>query len=151
MRAKARELALKLLFQIDLGGNTLEETLSLARINITAPEPAWSLAEEKVRGILANLTQIDSLMREFTKEWGDIDRLTSIDRNILRIGIYELLYEDDIPTGVVMAEAVRLAELYGTENSARFVNGVLSSIAKKVRGEGGVSTGGTIGREEPRE
>lgn len=142
MRTKARELALKLLFQIDVGGNTLEETLSLARINIKATEPVWDLAVKKVRGILDNLSTIDSLTREFVKEWGDIDRLTSIDRNILRIAVYELLYENDIPTGVVMAEAVRLAELYGTENSARFVNGVLSSIAKRVRTEGGASGGG---------
>lgn len=145
MRAKVRELALKLLFQIDLGGNTLEETISLARVNIKAAEPIWNLAEVKVRGILDNLSTIDSLIREFTKEWGDIDRLTSIDRNILRIGIFELLFEDDVPTGVVMAEAVRLAELYGTENSARFVNGVLCSVAKKVRPERGASNGGDNG------
>ncbi len=144
MRAKARELALKLLFQIDLGGNTLEETLSLARLSIKAEETVWNLAEKKIKGILDNLPMIDCLIEEFTKEWGEINRLTSIDRNILRIGVYELLFEEDIPSGVVMAEAVRLAELYGTENSARFVNGVLSSIAKRVRIEGGVSPGGNI-------
>lgn len=137
MRAKARELALKLLFQIDLTGKTLEETLSLGRVNIKAPEPVWELAKDKLEGILDNLREIDLIIREFTKEWGELDRLTTIDRNILRIGVYELLYEDDIPTGVVIAEAVKLAEIYGTENSARFVNGVLSSIAKRVRENGG--------------
>jgi len=148
---KARELALKLLFQIDLGGKTLEESLSLGRVNIKETEAVWNLAEEKLRGILSHLSEIDSLIGEFTKEWGDMDRLASIDRNILRIGTYELLYENDIPTGVVIAEAVKLAELYGTENSARFVNGVLSSIAKKVRAKGGVSPGGNTQWDNPRE
>lgn len=125
-----------MLFQIDLGGHSLDEVFSLGRKHLNAPEIVWDLAEEKVRGIWENLSEIDSLIREHVKNWGDLERLTTIDKNILRLGVYELLYEDDIPTGVVMAEAVKLAELYGTENSARFVNGVLSSIARRVRQNG---------------
>ena len=136
MRAKARELTLKLLFQMDVSGQSAEEVLRLARLNIKASEEVWNLAREKFLGIVKNLPQIDENLREFTKEWGDIERLTYIDRNILRIATYELLYEDETPTGVIIAEAVKLAESYGTENSARFVNGVLSNMAKKVRGDG---------------
>ena len=136
MRAKARELTLKLLYQMDVGGQPAEEVLRLARLNIKASEEVWNLAREKFLGIVENLPQIDENLREFTKEWGDIERLTYIDRNILRIATYELLYEDETPTGVIIAEAVKLAESYGTENSARFVNGVLSNMAKKVRGDG---------------
>ncbi|MGB9797130.1 MAG: transcription antitermination factor NusB [bacterium] len=136
MRAKARELTLKLLFQMDLTGQTFEEVLSLARSNIKANEAVWELAEEKLRGIVENLSQIDDVIKDFTKKWGEIERLTYIDRNILRIATYEFLHEPETPTGVVIAEAVRLAELYGTENSARFVNGVLSSMAKNLRKDG---------------
>ncbi|MGB9607658.1 MAG: transcription antitermination factor NusB [bacterium] len=136
MRAKARELTLKLLFQMDLTGQTFEEVLSLARSNIKANEAVWELAEEKLRGIVENLSQIDDVIKDFTKKWGEIERLTYIDRNILRIATYEFLHEPETPTGVVIAEAVRLAELYGTENSARFVNGVLSSMAKNLRKNG---------------
>ena len=136
MRAKARELTLKLLFQMDVGGQPLEEVFHLARTNIKASEEVWNLAKEKSMGIVERLAQIDECIGEFTREWGEIERLTYIDRNILRIATYEFLYEDETPTGVIIAEAVRLAELYGTENSARFVNGVLSSMAKKLRGDG---------------
>jgi N utilization substance protein B len=121
---------------MDVGGQPAEEVLRLARLNIKASEEVWNLAREKFLGIVENLPQIDENLREFTKEWGDIERLTYIDRNILRIATYELLYEDETPTGVIIAEAVKLAESYGTENSARFVNGVLSNMAKKVRGDG---------------
>jgi len=136
LRAKARELTLKLLFQMDVGGQSLEEVLRLSRVNIKASEEVWNLAREKLLGIGENLAKIDENLREFTKDWGDIERLTYIDRNILRIATYEFLYEDETPTGVIIAEAVRLAELYGTENSARFVNGVLSNMAKKIRRNG---------------
>jgi N utilization substance protein B len=121
---------------MDVGGQPAEEVLRLAKINIKASEEVWNLAREKFLGIVENLPQIDENLREFTREWGDIERLTYIDRNILRIATYELLYEDETPTGVIIAEAVKLAESYGTENSARFVNGVLSNMAKKLRGNG---------------
>jgi N utilization substance protein B len=121
---------------MDVGGQPAEEVLRLAKINIKASEEVWNLAMEKFLGIVENLPQIDENLREFTREWGDIERLTYIDRNILRIATYELLYEDETPTGVIIAEAVKLAESYGTENSARFVNGVLSNMAKKLRGNG---------------
>ncbi|MBC7329102.1 transcription antitermination factor NusB [bacterium] len=127
---------MKLLFQMDVGGQSVEEVLRLAKINIKASEEVWNLAREKLLGIVKNLPQIDENLREFTREWGDIDRLTYIDRNILRIATYELLYEDETPTGVIIAEAVKLAESYGTENSARFVNGVLSNMARKLRSDG---------------
>jgi len=121
---------------MDVSGQSPEEVLRLAKINIKASEEVWNLAREKFLGIVKNLPQIDENLREFTREWGDIERLTYIDRNILRIATYELLYEDETPTGVIIAEAVKLAESYGTENSARFVNGVLSNMAKKLRGNG---------------
>lgn len=121
---------------MDVGGQSVEEVLRLAKINIKASEEVWNLAREKLLGIVKNLPQIDENLREFTREWGDIDRLTYIDRNILRIATYELLYEDETPTGVIIAEAVKLAESYGTENSARFVNGVLSNMARKLRSDG---------------
>ena len=121
---------------MDVSGQSAEQVLRLARLNIKASEEVWNLAREKFLGIVENLPQIDENLREFTREWGDIERLTYIDRNILRIATYELLYEDETPTGVIIAEAVKLAESYGTENSARFVNGVLSNMAKKLRGNG---------------
>lgn len=133
MRRRGRELALKLLFQIDVGGHKVEEVLALDRKPSRISEEAWDYAVHLVKGIVENWDAINNLMEEYTKEWGKVERLASVDRNILRIGIYELLHNEDVPVGVAISEAVRLAEIYGTEGSARFVNGVLSRISQRIR------------------
>lgn len=86
-----------------------------------------------VSGILADLEGLDARIEEVSEHWS-VARMPAIDRNILRIGLYELESEPATPTGVIISEAVRLATTYSTERSASFVNGLLSTLAKKVRG-----------------
>ncbi len=83
-----------------------------------------------VRKIKENLDKIDEIISSKLVKW-TFDRLNSVDRNILRLGTYELLYEDDIPIEVTLDEMIKLAKRYGTENSGKFVNGVLDRIAKE--------------------
>ncbi len=82
-----------------------------------------------VRGIYDNLSQIDEKISICLENW-HLERLSSVDRSILRLGTYELLYEEDVPIEVTLDEAVELAKKYGTENSGKFVNGVLDKIAR---------------------
>jgi len=87
-------------------------------------------AKRYVRNIFENLKDIDSIISQYLENW-TLDRLSSVDRNVLRLGTYELLYESDVPIEVTIDEAIEIAKKYGTENSGKFVNGVLDKIAKE--------------------
>ncbi len=89
-------------------------------------------AAELVEGMSSRLSEIDELLSKYSEGWA-IDRMPSVDRWILRIAVYELLADTDVPVAVVLDEAVELAKEYSTEDSSRFVNGVLAAIAPKVR------------------
>jgi N utilization substance protein B len=94
------------------------------------PDPETQrFARELVSGVRSNLADIDALIREYSHHWR-IDRMTRIDRNVLRIGIFELKYRADIPRSVSIDEAVELGKKYGTEESSAFVNGLLDRIAQ---------------------
>src|SRR5690606_24852141 len=88
-----------------------------------------------VEGIIGDLEGLDSRIEQISEHWA-VSRMPVIDRNILRIGLYELESDPSVPTAVVISEAVRLASTYSTERSAAFVNGLLSTLAKKVRSLG---------------
>lgn len=87
-----------------------------------------------VEGVLAGIADLDTAIEEVSEHWS-VARMPAVDRNILRIGVYELRHEDGVPTPVIVAEAVRLAQTYSTEKSAAFVNGLLATLAKTIRGE----------------
>ena len=82
-----------------------------------------------IGGVLKNLSDLDSLIKKYVKNW-EIDRMAVIDRNILRMAVYEMLYQDDIPPNVSINEAIELAKKYGDIDSGKFVNGVLDKIKK---------------------
>jgi transcription antitermination protein NusB len=92
--------------------------------------------EDLVEGILANLESLDSQIEEVSEHW-TVSRMPVLDRNILRIALYELEHDREVPTGVIISEAVRLASTYSTEKSSAFVNGLLSTLAQHVRPAGG--------------
>lgn len=102
-----------------------------------APDPFVS---DVVAGVGARAAEIDALVAAFSIDWS-VDRMPAIDRALLRMATYELLGRPDVPTGVVISEAVDLAREYSTEESSRFVNGVLASVAVAVRGEQGPGDG----------
>ncbi|MFZ9354381.1 MAG: transcription antitermination factor NusB [Candidatus Nanopelagicales bacterium] len=123
-RSKARKRALDAIFQADLNNkpiSTQEET----------EEVDEKYSDVLINGIKENQTQIDSLIAESLTNW-TIDRIPRVDRNILRIAVYELLFQKDVPVNVVISEAVKLAEDLSTDDSAAFVNGTLANIVKKI-------------------
>lgn len=130
-RRKAREVALKVLFQMDLGRHTLEGAWPLAVEGESLPEASASFARELAAGAARHQGEIDRLLSECSEGW-KVSRMAGVDRNILRLAVYELLYRPDIPASATINEAVELAKVYGTEESPRFVNGVLGELARRL-------------------
>jgi N utilization substance protein B len=127
-RSKARKRALDLLFEAELRGEPvlplLEERLA-AKPDDGPPVPEY--AAELVRGVQAHRERIDELLATYAEGW-TLDRMPAVDRNILRIGAYELLWADDVPDGVAISEAVELAKDLSTDGSPAFVNGLLARL-----------------------
>lgn len=131
-RRLSREISLKALFQIDLVNTNIEETLRYNFENNAFPDEVKEFTLLLVKGVMSNLSEIDKTINNYTKNWS-LERITNIDRNILRIAIYEILYLNSIPKSVSINEAVELAKKYGTKSSFSFVNGVLGRIDKNYK------------------
>jgi transcription antitermination protein NusB len=125
-RSKARKRALDVLFESELRSVPLLDLLA-ERITLGDP-PVSEYAAELVRGVSVHRARIDELIAEYAEGW-TLERMPAVDRNILRIGVYELLWADDIPDGVAISEAVLLARDLSTDGSPAFVNGLLARIA----------------------
>ena len=126
-RRQARERALSLLYEAEAKDCTPAEVLAGLPV---APDV---FATEVVSGVGECRDELDGYIRRFARDWA-LERMPVVDRNLLRIGVYELLHRPDVPTGAVISEAVELARRYSTEESGRFVNGMLGRIADEVRG-----------------
>ena len=124
-RSKARKRALDILFAAELRGLPAVQLLSEQQSLGDQPVPEY--AAELVRGVVAHRSQIDTLISENAVAW-TLDRMPAVDRNILRLGVYELLWADDVPDGVAISEAVLLAQDLSTDASPAFVNGLLAKI-----------------------
>jgi transcription antitermination protein NusB len=124
-RSKARKRALDILFAAELRGLPALQLLSERQSPGEQPVPEY--AAELVRGVAAHSGQIDTLISENAVAW-TLDRMPAVDRNILRLGVYELLWADDVPDGVAISEAVLLAQDLSTDASPAFVNGLLAKI-----------------------
>jgi transcription antitermination protein NusB len=124
-RSRARKRALDVLFEAEIRRLPVLELLSERQSLGETPTPEY--AAELVRGVTAHRDQIDSLITENAEGW-TLDRMPAVDRNILRLGIYELLWADDIPDPVAISEAVVLARDLSTDASPAFVNGLLAKI-----------------------
>jgi len=130
-RTQARELALQLLYQLDLRG---EETLPEMEAYLAAEESGDAEVRSFARGLLIGYWEqraiIDQKIEEVAKNW-QLRRMAAIDRNILRLATYELLYREDIPPLVTINEAIDIAKKFSTKNSGPFVNGILDNIRLK--------------------
>jgi transcription antitermination factor NusB len=126
-RTQARECALKILYQIDMAGEPLEDVLPIFWEHYPAPPEVREFAETLVRGTRQHLPQIDAKLSQYTENW-QLNRMAAVDRNILRFAAYELLYRDEIPPKVTINEAVNVAKKYSQEEAGKFVNGVLDKI-----------------------
>jgi N utilization substance protein B len=125
-RRQARERALSLLYEADAKGAKPSEVLA------DLPVEADPFVVDMVTGVEDNLARVDTLIGAHSIGW-TLDRMAVIDRTLLRMAAYELLESPDIPVGAIVSEAVELAKRFSTEDSGRFVNGVLSAIAGEVR------------------
>jgi N utilization substance protein B len=133
VRTRARELALQFLFMMDLQGPAYRAELDSFLNEALAGKPGAPEAIDYVRrlvdGILLRREGIDTLLREAARNW-DLERMAVVDRNALRIGAYELLYEEQIPMKVAINEAIELGKRYSTEASGAFINGILDRIRR---------------------
>jgi transcription antitermination protein NusB len=124
-RSKARKRALDILFEAEVRGEPVLELL--AERTAAADPPVSDYAAQLVRGVQAHSEQIDALLGAHAQGW-TLDRMPGVDRNILRIGAYELLWCADVPDAVAISEAVALAGELSTDDSSSFVNGLLSRL-----------------------
>jgi len=126
-RSKARKRALDILFEADQRDSPVLDLLA-ERITLGSP-PVSGYAADLVRGVAGHAARIDELISQYSEGW-TLDRMPAVDRNVLRIGIYELLWADDVPDAVAINEAVLLAQDLSTDASPAFVNGLLARIAE---------------------
>ena len=124
-RSKARKRALDVLFESDSRGADTVTTLADRLAQSDPPVPEYSV--ELVEGVVAHQERIDELISSYAVGW-TIDRMPAVDRNVLRLGIYELLWRDEVPDAVVIDEAVALVRSLSTDDSPRFVNGLLARL-----------------------
>jgi N utilization substance protein B len=125
-RHQARERALQILFQYDIHGKPglwLDEFWK----PLEADEETKAFAERLVAGVLAHKTELDQLIGQYAVNW-KVSRMPIVDRNILRAGLYEFLWMDDVPAKVTLDEAVELAKSFGDEDASKFINGVLDKV-----------------------
>lgn len=129
-RSKARKAALDLLYEADIRGTSAVETLNLRDVVEEGPDarPIREYTRELVNGVGNNFRKIDELITTYAQGW-DMDRLPAVDRNILRVGIYEILWSETTPDGVAIDEALTLAKELSTDESAGFIHGVLGRIS----------------------
>ena len=131
-RTRGREAALQILFAEDLAGGSLEHAERLHWAHLAASVEGKDFAHAVVEGYGAHAEEIDTVIRKVSEHWR-LERMPLVDRNILRLATFELLYMPDVPRRVTLNEAVELAKRYGGENSAGFVNGVLDRIATDLK------------------
>ncbi len=124
-RRAARRRALEILYEADLKDRPFGVVLD---VHLETGEPPPEFTQELVRGVDAHRRDLDDVIQRHSRDWR-LARMPVIDRNLLRIGLYEILHRPDIPTAVAIDEAVELAKELSTDDSARFVNGVLSRAA----------------------
>jgi len=129
-RSKARKQALDLLYETDIRGTNLVETLIARDIPAEGPDarPIRDYTRELVNGVSENRRKIDELITTYAQGW-DMDRLPAVDRNILRLGIFEILWSSAVPTSVAIDEALLLAKELSSDESSKYIHGVLGRIA----------------------
>lgn len=129
-RRRARFTVLQCLYELDYTKHTLEDAFRNRLEEQPLIPKGQTFARTLGKGVYNNREALDDIISELAPEW-PIDQIATIDRNILRIAIYELLFENDTPPKVAINEAVELAKKFGSDSSPRFVNGVLGSLASK--------------------
>ena len=136
-RHLARTLAMQTLFLWDFNGKKQDEINDSIKgifANFAPNFDDAGFVRNVIKGVMDNLKEIDKYITKYATEW-PLDQITVVDRNILRIGVYELIFNDDIPSKVAINEAIEIAKTFGSESSGKFVNGVLGAIYKDIKKE----------------
>lgn len=133
-RYLSRTLAVQTLYEWDFRSKNMEKIPEILTYNFEEFAPDFDdggFAERLIRGVIDHLSDIDTYIVTYAPEW-PLEQITIIDRNVLRLGIYEMVYDQDIPARVAINEAIEIAKAYGGVSSSKFVNGVLGSIYKNI-------------------
>jgi len=130
-RRKARELAVQVIFSLDFGSDSPEETFELICKNFDVNQNIISFARELVLGVWDKIKEVDETIKQSSKNWR-LERMARVDKSVLRLATYELLFRDDIPPKVSINEAVELAKEFGNDNSYGFINGILDNIYNSI-------------------
>lgn len=130
-RTRSREIALQVLYQMEMSGGDADETVDLFWRHFNPPPELQEFARRIVAGVCEHRAKIDAIIESFSEHWR-LERITIVDRSILRLAIFELLGCPDIPTKVVINEAVELGKRFGSDQSGSFVNGMLDSISRQL-------------------
>jgi transcription antitermination protein NusB len=128
-RRRAREIALQLLYQMEANPVDPREALELFWQGLSASQPIKEFVGRIVEGVHGKREEIDKLLKKHSEHWR-LDRMDRVDKSILRMGVFEILFCDDIPARVAMNEAVDLGKKFGAEESGAFINGILDKISK---------------------
>lgn len=142
VRRQAREAVVKALFAFDIGRMNPDRALRYVLEESQLPPAAEAFAGELVAGVVDRLERLDAIIDRYAVNWRT-ERMPAVDRNILRLALYEILFRDDIPPSVSVNEAVEIAKRYGDEESPKFINGVLGEVIR--REVAGAGTAGTRG------
>lgn len=129
-RRDARELAMKILFQVEVGQRPLEEVMEITAEAVPLPPAEWEYVREVVEGVLREQPALDRIIADRAVGW-KLERIANVDRNILRLALYEILHRPEIPSSVSVNEAVEMAKKYSTDESGKFVNGILGSFLRE--------------------
>jgi N utilization substance protein B len=132
MRRKAREVAFKVLFQVDVGGADPGEALAREGAEAKLPPASTEFAGLLVRGVLGTLDELDSLIGRHAREWTP-GRMSAVDRNLLRLATFEIAHCSDVPLAVAINESLELAKIFSSDEAARFINGILGQLAETLR------------------
>jgi N utilization substance protein B len=131
-RRKAREEALRILFRLEFENSQAEKTLNQYWENKKASEEIKEYSNWLVNGIISNQSKIDNIIQQVSEHWR-ISRMALVDRNILRMAVFELLYEENVAPAIVINEAIEIAKKYSGDEAGTFVNGVLDAIRKSLK------------------
>ena len=126
-RRQARELAMQALFYMDMQNDLSLQTLEYFCENFRPPKKTQPFFLALVKGVLETRPQVDGIIERFSKNW-KIRRMSCVDRNVMRVAVYELAFCDDIPPKVTINEAVDIGKKFGSEESGAFINGIMDSI-----------------------
>ena len=150
-RRKARESALQILFQLDFDQASMEEALRGYWVDRQAREDVKEYTRWLVSGIISRRQSLDGIIQEYSRNWR-VSRMAVVDRNLLRMAVFELVFEPAIAPAIIINEAIEIAKKFGSEQSAQFANGILDSIRKNIASikesfEGGENAGEQEGSE----